>query len=76
MFEVIISENFSKVMTHTKSQIKEAQGTSSRRYTYTQANHTQTVVNRRQSLEKIHREKFEEQCNVEYYKQMKLYFKS
>ena len=47
MFEVIISENFSKVMTHTKSQIKEAQGTSSRRYTYTKANYTQTVVNRR-----------------------------
>ena len=34
MFKVMISENFSKVMTHTKSQIKKAQGTSSRRYIY------------------------------------------
>ena len=32
MFGVIISENFSKLMTHTKLQIKEAQGTSSRIY--------------------------------------------
>lgn len=34
MFEVMISGNFSKLTTHAKSQIKEDQGTSSRRYIY------------------------------------------
>lgn len=86
MFEVMISGNFSKLMTHAKSQIKEDQGTSSRIYiyiymlkkrkNYTQANHTKTIVNKRQSLEGIHREKYEKQCNVENYKQTKLDFKS
>ena len=47
-----------------------------KRKNYTQANHTQTIVNKRQSLEGIHREKYEKQCNVENYKQTKLDFKS